>query len=90
MAPQIMIILLSVQVALILTTVGMKTLVLNSKLYNIFKVNVREDLHTTISPMLHLPSILSYNQHKRAKRTPGLFPPVFLMAMMVSEECMIT
>ncbi len=77
METQIMIILLSVQVALLLTTVAMKTLALNSKLYNIFKVSVREDLHTTISLMLHLSLILSYSQHRRAKRTPELFPQVF-------------
>jgi hypothetical protein len=68
----------------------MKILALNSKLYNIFKVSVREDLHTTISPMLHLLSILSYNLHRKAKRTPELSPLVSLMAMMDSVVYMIT
>lgn len=71
-------------------TVVMKTLALNSKLYNIFKVSVREDLHTTISLMPHLSLILSYSQHRRAKKTPEPFPQVFLTVMMVLEECMIT
>jgi hypothetical protein len=69
---------------------AMKILALNSKLYNIFKVSVREDLHTTISLMLHLLSILSYNLHRKAKKTPGQSPLVSLMAMMDSVVYMIT
>jgi hypothetical protein len=70
--------------------VAMKILALNSKLYNIFKVSAREDLHTTISPMLHLFLILSYNLHRRVKRTPELSPQVSLMVMMDSVVYMIT
>ena len=71
-------------------TVVMKILVLNSKLYNIFKVSVKEDLHTTISLMLHLFLILIYNLLRKAKTTLEQFHLVFLMAMMVLEEYMIT
>jgi hypothetical protein len=70
--------------------VAMKILALNSKLYNIFKVSVREDLHTTISLTLHLFLILSFNQHRKAKKTPELSPLVSLMAMMDLEVYMIT
>jgi hypothetical protein len=70
--------------------VVMKILALNSKLYNIFKVNVREDLHTTISLTLHLLLILSYNLHRKVKRTRGLSPLVSLMVMMDSVVYMIT
>jgi hypothetical protein len=69
---------------------GMKIQALNSKLYNIFKVSVREDLHTTISLTLHLFLILSYNQLRKVKRAQGLFPLVSLMAMMDSVVYMIT
>jgi hypothetical protein len=68
----------------------MKILALNSKLYNIFKVSAREGLHITISLTLHLFLILSYNLHRKAKRTPGLFPLVSLMVMMDSVVYMIT
>ena len=69
---------------------GMKILALNSKLYNIFKVSVREDLHTTISLTLHLFLILSFNLHRRVKKTRGLFPLVSLMVMMDLAVYMIT
>jgi hypothetical protein len=69
---------------------GMKILALNSKLYNIFKVSAREGLHTTISQMLHLFLILSYNLHRRVKKTRELSPQVSLMAMMDSVVYMIT
>ena len=68
----------------------MKILALNSKLYNIFKVSAREDLHTTISLTLHLFLILSYSLHKKAKKTPELFSLVSLMAMMDSVVYIIT
>jgi hypothetical protein len=68
----------------------MKILALNSKLYNIFKVSVREDLHTTISLTLHLFLILSYNLHRKVKKTPELSPQVSSMAMMDSVVYMIT
>jgi hypothetical protein len=68
----------------------MKILALNSKLYNIFKVSAREDLHTTTSLTLHLFLILSYNLHRKAKRAQGLSPLVSLMAMMDSVVYMIT
>jgi hypothetical protein len=69
---------------------GMKILALNSKLYNIFKVSAREDLHTTISLTQHLFLILSFNLHRKAKRTRELSPLVSLMAMMDLEVYMIT
>jgi hypothetical protein len=71
-------------------TVVMKIPVLNSKLYNIFKVSVKEDLHTTTSQMLHLFLILIYNLHRKAKRTLEQFHLVSLTVMTVLEEFMIT